>query len=217
MRKISAAVAATIALAVALLFVATSQGGDSDRRMPVGGGDVTKTSPTELRLASARVIIPWRWNMWAVKRPSLTSIDRVCLFVDLLGPGGSFPGGFILGPEVGAKGCGPIDPSRGVVVALPTEGGSVELPSGKTESWKSFDVGAAAYLPSVDRVRLVFSNGGSELLKTRAVPDAVAFKGTEPFRYVVFAVHGCVSRVEGLEKGRTVARVGPRVCSGSSE
>lgn len=209
------AAATVIALAVALLFVASSQGGDSDRRMPVGGGHVRKTSPTELRLASARVITPWQWIIWALKRPSQISMDRVCLFVDLLGPGGPFPGGFILGPEQGAKGCGPIDPSRGVVVMLPTADGSVKLPSGKTETWKSFDVGAAAYPPSVDQVRLVFSGGGSELLQTRALPGAVAFKGTEPFRYVVFAVHGCVSEVEGLESGREVARVGPRTCSGS--
>ena len=91
----------------------------------------------------------------------------------------------------------------------------MKFPFGKTVSWKSFDIGVAAYPPSVDQVRLVFSGGGSEVLKSRAVPSALAFKNTEPFRYVVFAVHGCVSEVEGLAKGRVVAHVGPRDCSDS--
>lgn len=215
MRKAPAGIAVAVVAAMALWFVASSQGGNSDGRLPVGGDHVTKVSPTELRLAFATVM-PWRWNMWAVKRPSRTSTARVCFLVDLNGPMGPLSGGGIItGPEVGAKGCGPIAPSRGVVVALPNSGGSVEFPSGKTVSWKSFDVGVAAYPPSVDHIRLVFSGGGSEVLKTRAVPSALAFKNTEPFRYVVFAVHGCVSEVEGLARGRAVAQVGPRECSES--
>lgn len=204
-------------LATALWFVASSQGGDAGRRLPVGGGHVTKVSPTEVRVAFATAM-PWQWNMWIVKRPSLTSTDRVCLMVDLLGPLGPVRNGLVVqGPEVAHKGCGPIDPSRGVVVASPNGGGSVEFPSGITESWKAFDIGIAVYQPSVDRVRLVFSGGGSEVLRTRALPNAVAFKNAEPFRYVVFAGRGCVSEVEGLEKGRAVAHVGPRDCSGSPE
>lgn len=216
MRKVSIALAVTAALASALWFVAASQGGDPNRGMPVGGGHVVKVSPTELRLAFRRDM-PWQWNMWAVERPSATSVHRVCLVVNLLGPLFPVPGQGFMGPETGGKGCGPIDPSRGVVVALPHGGGSVEAPSGEDVSWKSFDIGVAAYPPSVDQVRLVFSDGGSEVVKTRSVPKGIAFKRTEPFRYLVFAVHGCVSEVEGLAKGRVVARVGPRDCSDESD
>lgn len=203
-----------MALAVVLWLVTSSQGGEMDRPLPVGGGHVKKVSAKELRLGFGRVM-PWQWSMSALERPGSPSSDRVCFLVDRLGPLVPVPGRGVMGPGTGGEGCGPIDPKRGVVVASPIGDGSIELPTGKTESWKAFDIGIAAYPPSVHRVRLVFSGGGSEVLKSRAVPSALAFKNTEPFRYVVFAVHGCVSEVEGLAKGRVVAHVGPRDCSDS--
>lgn len=209
------AAAGALILAGALWFVASSQGGGADERLPVGGDRVTKVSPKELRLGFARVM-PWQWTILAEERPSMSSRDRVCFSVDLYGPLVPVPGHGVMGPGgSAARGCGPIDPSRGVLVAQSERGGSVEPPKGKIESWQSFDVGIAAYPPSVGKVRLVFSDGASEILKTRAVPKDVAFRNTESFRYAIFAVHGCVSEAEGFVKSRVVARVGPRACDDS--
>jgi hypothetical protein len=120
-----------------------------------------------------------------------------------------------MGPETGGTGCGPIKSGRGVVVTMPNQGGSVIPPSGKAESWQSFDVGLAAYPPSVGQVRLVFSDGASEVLRAHSIPSNVAFKDVELFHYAAFAVHGCISKVEGLARGKVVARSN-KACSGSA-
>lgn len=202
-------------LAVALWFVASSLGGGGHGRLPVDGG-VKRVSANELRLGFARVL-PWQWSMWAEARPWSSSRDRVCFLVDLLGPLAVLPNGSAMGPETGGKRCGPIKSSRGAVVTMPTKEGSQTLPTGETESWQSFDVGIAAYPTSVSQVRLVFSDGGSEVLRARAVPGRVRFRNAESFHYAVFAVNGCISEVQGLAKGRVVARFGEQECDSLSE
>jgi len=113
--------------------------------------------------------------------------------------------------------CGPIKITRPIKAVLPEKAGSITQPSGETESWQSFDVGVVAFAPTVGQVRLSFSDGTSEVLKTRAVPGSFAFKEAEPFRYALFAVHGCVSKVQGLAKGRVIVSIDERGCSDSSE
>lgn len=120
-----------------------------------------------------------------------------------------------MGPGAGgAEKCGPITPNRGTVVTRPVKAGSQTLPSGETESWESFDIGIAAYPPSVGQVRLMFSDGASEVVKAGAVPGRLAFKDAEPFHYALFAFDGCISGVQGLTKGRVVARAA-RPCNAS--
>jgi hypothetical protein len=211
LKRFGAAIA--LMLVVVLWLVTSSQGGAADKLLPVNG-HVKKESSKELRLGFGRVM-PWQWTMSALEARSTTSRDRVCFLVGFLGPLVPAPGGGVQGPGTGESKCGPIDPKRGVVVTSPNGAGSIELPSGKTESWQAFDAGIAAYPPFVGHVRLNFLGGGSEVRKTRAVPRNLAFQDAEPFRYIVYAVHGCVSEVEGLAKGRVVAHVGPRDCSDS--
>jgi hypothetical protein len=107
-----------------------------------------------------------------------------------------------------------MKPNKGTIIAVPTQGGSLDLPNGEAESWSSFDVGVAAYQPSVAHVRLVFSDGVSKILRTRKGPSWLRFEHNQRFRYVLFAFNGCVSKVEGLAEGSTVATVG-RDCSES--
>lgn len=201
-------------LAGALWLVSSSQGGSNHGRLPVNS-HVQKVSPKELRLGFGRVRL-FSWAMWAEDRPWSPSRDRVCFSVGVEGPLAHLPNGGTLGSETGGHKCGPIKANRGAVMAVPFKAGSMTLPSGKTESWRSFDIGVAAYPPSVDQVRLIFSDGGSEVLKARALPGHLAFKDNEAFRYALFAVDGCVSKLEGLVRGRVVARASEPECGDSS-
>jgi hypothetical protein len=107
--------------------------------------------------------------------------------------------------------CGPITHNHhGVFLSLPTPQGSQTLPSGQTETWEAFDVGIAAFPPSVGQIRLVSAGGSQETIMARRVPKTIAFKNAEPFHYAVFAVYGCVSEVQGLTNGQVVARVHSR-------
>jgi len=102
-------------------------------------------------------------------------------------------------------------------VTIPREAGSAGLRSGETLSWRSIDVGVAAYSQKVDDVRLLFAGGGSEVLKARALSRGLALKNAEKFRYVVFAVEGCVREVQGLVGGRVVAQEHSEECVGPPE
>lgn len=213
MKRVTAAVA--VILAGALWLVASSQGGSDHERLPLKS-PVQKASPKELRLGFGGTRL-FQWSMWAADRSGPYSGIPVCFSVGLVGPLAQLVNGKSGGPETGDHKCGPIKAKRGAIVTVPVGAGSITPPHGKTESWQSFDVGMAAYRPSVDQVRLVFSDGESEVLKARAVPSRAAFKGAEPFHYAVFAVHGCVSEVQGLVRGKVVARVGDPECDVSSE
>lgn len=79
--------------------------------------------------------------------------------------------------------------ARGMVFDAVGQGRFCDSPSSETESWRSFDVGVAAYPPVRRPGPPGLLEGGSEVLKTRAVPGRLAFEDTEPFRYVVFAIH----------------------------
>jgi hypothetical protein len=122
-----------------------------------------------------------------------------------------------MGSEVSGHGCGPIKTSRGAVKAVLPEGaGSIDPPTGGSDSWESFVVGVVAFAPSVHHVRLVFSDGASQVVKARAVPPHLAFEHTELFHYAVFAVKGCVSNMQGLAKGKVVAQI-RQACDESPE
>lgn len=146
------------------------------------------------------------------------SRDHVCVDTVLAGPIYHFPNGASGDPGEGNRHmCGPITTTRPIKAVLLEKAGSITQPSGKIESWQSFDVGVVAYPPSISQARLIFSDGSSEVMKTRVVPSRFAFKDAEPFRYVMFAVSGCVSKVQGLAKGRVIVSTDERGCSGSAE
>lgn len=213
-------IAAVIVGVVALTFwlVASSQGEGSHQALPVGGGHVKKVGPRDLRLGFGDVRL-FSWTMLAEEgRQHSSRGRRVCFGVGLVGPLVHLPnGGGVMGPETGGRKCGPIKPTKGILSAVATKAGSQTLPSGKTESWQAFDVGVAAYPPSVGHVRLVFSDGASKVLKARSIPQRLAFKGAEPFHYVVFAFKGCVREVQGLARGNVVAHVGEPGCNQSPD
>ena len=152
------------------------------------------------------------WSMWAASRAWPGPHNRVCLLVGLVGPLVHLPNGAAMGPGTGDDRCGPIKSGEGVAVTMPTKEGSITPPSGSAEPWEAFDVGIAAYPPSVGQVRLIFSDGATEILKTRSVPGRLAFKDAEPFRYAVFAYLGCVRELQGLAKGKVVARAIQHEC-----
>jgi hypothetical protein len=146
------------------------------------------------------------------------SRDQVCVDTVLAGPIYHFPNGASGDPGEGNRHmCGPITTTRPIKAVLLEKAGSITQPSGKIESWQSFDVGVVAYPPSISQARLIFSDGSSEVMKTRVVPSRFAFKDAEPFRYVMFAVSGCVSKAQGLAKGRVIVSTDERGCSGSAE
>jgi hypothetical protein len=202
--------ASAVVLTAVLWLVVSSQGASGHGDLPINI-HAQKASPKDLRLGYGEVKL-FGWTMWAVDSAWSGRRRRVCFSVNLLGPLARLPHGHFLGPETGGHRCGPIKAKRGVIVAVPEEAGSTTPPSGKTESWSSFDVGLAAYQPSVDQTRLVFSDGESEVLKTHAVPEHLALKGAEPFRYALFAFQGCVREVQGIARGRVVARFGGLEC-----
>lgn len=199
-----------------LWLVASSDGGTSHGRLPLNGR-VRQGPPKQLRLGVGRTS-SFLWQMWAEAKPSSPSMDRVCIHLNLVGPLAHAPNGSFGGPEVGRNMCGPIKSRGGIVKAVMwVKGGSTSLPSGETESWQPFSVGAVAFLPFVSQVRLAFSDGGSEVLKARAVPGRLAFKDAEPFHYALFANLGCVTMVQGLAKGKVVANGDEKECGDSSE
>lgn len=197
----------------ALWLVASSDGGSRRERLPLHA-QVQRESSTSLRLGVGR-ITTFSWAMWAELSPSR---DHVCVDTVLAGPIYHFPNGSSGDPGEGNRYmCGPIKTTRSIKAVLPEKASSITQPSGETESWQSFDVGVVAYPPSIGQVRLSFSDGTSEVIKARAVPSRLAFKGAEPFHYALFAVHGCVSKVQGLARGRVMVSTDERGCSDSSE
>jgi hypothetical protein len=194
-----------LALAVSLWAVTSSEGGSSSGQLPVGDGHIKKVSPAVLRMGAGR-ITAWAWAMLAEDKSSAAG-SRVCFAVNLLGPLVKLPNGGAAGPETGKSACRSSGETKLTsVAAIAMEGGSQTSPTGETTSWPTFDVGIAAYPISVTQVRMAFSDGGSELLKARAVPRRLAFEGAGPFHYVVFAIRGCAREIQGLERGHVLVR-----------
>jgi hypothetical protein len=192
-----------IAAAAAVMLLTAATVGADHKPLPLNE-KVVRTTAKVLRLGYGKDV-SFKWSIFVSDRSKSKAPRRVCFSVNLFGPLAHLASGVAMGPEVGGRGCGPIKFRQGAIVAMPIPGGSVTEPSGETESWQSFDVGVAAYRPNVDHVRLIFSDGIPEMLNARVVPSRVAFAGTEPFQYVVFAFNGCVERMEGFAKGKVVA------------
>ena len=200
------AVAAVVLILLGVLWLASvSQGGSDHSRMSMDT-HVRKVSPKQLRLGFGEVRL-FRWSMWAEGRPWIPSQKRVCFSVALEGPLFHLPNGATMGTEVSGQNCGPVDGGKGTVVTLPIGASSITLPDGTTESWESFDLGVAAFPRPVGQVRLVFSDGAIEVLKSRVIPRHLMLDGVEPFSYALFAMQGCVSQVQGLLRGKVVAHV----------
>ena len=145
-------------------------------------------------------IAPFRWSIYA------QGGHPVCFAVYVDGPLQEFPGHTFGGPETSETKCA-LNAAQQRVVAVPMrDGDSEQLP------WPAFDVGIVAFDRPVNRVRLIVFGGGSTELQTRRVGVNFGVSGLSSLRYAVFAVEGCVSRVEGLEGGRVVATVTDRSC-----
>lgn len=56
--------------------------------------------------------------------------------------------------------------------------------------------------PAGETVRLTYPGGGSDEFHTRRLHKNFGVPRLSELRYVVFAVKGCVRRIEALEKGK---------------
>ncbi|GEM_PF-4851035 len=126
-----------------------------------------------------------------------------CFDVSVAGPVHKFPGVGLGGEQFGETQCG-LGPSQHARV--------LTVPVPANADWQPFDIGIAAYDTPVAHVRLDFSGGGREELRTRRMRSGFDISGIAGLRYAVFAVEGCASKISGLEKGRVVASAGDWEC-----
>lgn len=178
----------------------------------VSTGLITGGSPFRFRTGFGPPV--WSTEIKGPRPPRLGAKGSFCVWVSVLGPLIKVPGGGYSAQESGSTECGPINPKIGLVNLSPQPGGSLEQPEGEVETWPTFDVGSVAYPPSVDKVRLRFAGGGSTVLPLRRMPAADRPRTWEPFRYLSIGVYGCVNEVEGLSRGRAVARLHLVECGG---
>lgn len=160
---------------------------------------------------------PFKWATSIGTQPTQKAAEptRFCVFSNIVGPIERDPGGTSNGPETGGQNCGLLNPKTGLVENSFIPAGSLkQFTLETTESWMGFDIGSALYPPSVEKVRLRFAGGASTVLPLRRLPASVQPPKWEPFRYVSFAVYGCVNQFEGLSKGKVVARVNKDACGG---
>lgn len=213
-RAVGLAVGLATIVALAWPVAATAMGGPAELPIAENSEQVRRLSANALELGHGKKL-PFAWGMSVEQsgaRPG--SASRLCFTVGLIGPLAPTPAGTLSGQEGIERGCRPSASTEGVVVTSATQHGSLELPSfGGTVYWPSFDIGVAAYPPSVTETRLFFAGGGPpRTYQLRRLAPKFALAGSEPFRYRAFAVYGCVTEVEGFANGKLVARAPQQGC-----
>lgn len=160
---------------------------------------------------------PFLWSAgFTTARPSGSAQPgALCAFAEAIGPLERYKGGAGSGGGTGGRRCGPMNPRKGLAETVFIKSGSIkQVELGTTESWQAFDIGVVAFPPFVKKARLSFAGGGSLMLSLRRLPKSLRPESWEPFRYVSFGVYGCVSELEGMSKGKVVARVHESECNG---
>lgn len=188
-----------VALVMAVCASSQSRKAVDQRRFPTHAGKVEKVAKGVVKVGYGK-IRPFIWSVYIENgKPG----GPPCFDVNVAGPLHEFPGGEVGGPGLGETKCGLGNGRSSQVVTVPIKEG---------ESWQAFDIGFAAYKTPVNRVRLVVSGDGQEEFGTRRLPRDFGIRGLGSLRYAVFAVAGCVGKVQGLEKSHVVATASDWEC-----
>jgi hypothetical protein len=189
-----------VGIACALVGQASaSAGGEAIRAYPTHQSHPEKIKPGFVNLGRGRIDAglrgPQRFAWWVAAEARRTGPDagESCFSLEVIGP---------LARGIGAGQNG----ASGCLEATAGGGGAAVIagPLHRSSSWSEFDVGVAAYEGDVESVRLVAPDGRAKVVRTREIGRDLSVPGLEALHYVVFAVSGCVKRVEAEEAGSVI-------------
>lgn len=167
------------------------------RIFPTHQGHPEKTGPGFVVFGLGRVDVGMhsvqKFEWWGAAEARTTGPDagEPCFRLAVIGP---LMRGVRFG-QSGEAGCleGTASGVREVAISAPLR---------SSRLWNEFDVGVAAYESSVESIRLIFSGGQAMVVPTRQIGHDLSVPGLGSLHYAVFAVSGCIKRVEAEQAGQ---------------